>query len=180
MTSDLTLHMPASFDRARRISVVIVLVFDIMLWVAGALLVAVPLVLLFLLPNLLHLLPGSAATIAAAEWAKHSSRPFGELSIGRRLLLTAEFLVVMAPNIFILFHGRRLFAGFARGQVFTEATIAHFKALGLWLIVSAVLGIFAQMFVMKLLPFLYGAMTYVIAYVMAEARRIAADNAEIV
>jgi hypothetical protein len=182
MTSDLTpaLQMPSSFDWARRISVVIVLLFDIALWLAVALLVAVPLVLLFMLPHLLNFLPDSAAAVAAAEWAKHSSRPFGDLSIGRRLLLTAEFLVAMAPNLFILFHGRRLFAGFARGEVFTEATIAHFKALGFWLIVSAILGLFVQMFVLKLLPFLYGAMTYVVAYVMAEARRIAADHAEIV
>ena len=33
---------------------------------------------------------------------------------------------------------------------------------------------------MQITSLLYGAMTYVAAYVMAEARRIAADNAEIV
>jgi len=184
MTSDIHPAMPQSFDRARRISVVIVLMFDIAFWASVAFLAAVPVVIVFFLPDL--------AALFAEEWAKHSSLPLTDFSIGRRLLLTGVFLIAMAPNLFLLFHGRRLFAGFARGAVFTEATIAHLKALGFWLIVSAVLGMVAQMFFfaiaevrdpkfdMQITSLLYGAMTYVAAYVMAEARHIAADNAEII
>ncbi len=193
MTTDITPHlqMPASFDRARRISVVIVLLFDIVFWLACAFVVAGSLALLFVLPNLAAISAELAGT-AATEWAKYSSLPLAGISIGRRLLLTADFMVAMAPGLFILFHGRKLFAGFARGVVFTEASIAHLKALGFWLIGSAVLGVVVQLlffaiaqirhpdFDMHLVSFLYGAMTYVAAYVMDEARRIAADNAEIV
>ena len=194
MTSDIaaTLQMPSSFDRARRISVVIVLLFDIALWAACLFYVVVPLALLFVLPNLAGVLPASAVAAATAEWAKHSDLPLIALSIGRRLLLTADFLIAMAPTLLILRHGRRLFAGFARGQVFTDDAIAHLKALGFWLIVSVVLGFFVQGlffaiahihdpdFDLKPLSLLYGAMLYVAAYIMAEARQIAADHAEIV
>lgn len=193
MTSDIqpTLQMPSSFDRARRISVVIVLLFDITLWLAVAFTVVAPLALLFVLPNLAWFsadLPG----MAAAEWAKHSSLPLGGISIGRKLLLVVDFLAAMAPTLLILSHGRKLFAGFTRGEVFTEASIAHLKALGFWLIVSVVVGFLVQMFFFAIaqiretafdiepMTLLYGAMTYVAAYVMAEARRIAADHAEIV
>ena len=193
MTSDLNpaLPMPVSFDRARRISVVIVLLFDIALWAAVAFFVVVPLALLFVLPNLASF-STDVATVVATQWAKYSSLPFAQLSIGRRLLLIVDFLVAMTPNLLILFHGRKLFAGFTRGAVFTEANIAHLKALGFWLIMSALLGMIVQIFFfaiaqirhpdfdINLLAFLYGAMTYVAAYVMAEARQIAADHAEIV
>ena len=184
MTSDSLPAMPQSFDRARRISVVIVLLFDIAFWASVAFAAAASLALLFFLPAI--------AGWFAGEWAKLSDLPLGDLSIGRRLLLIAVFAVAMAPNLFLLFHGRRLFAGFARGAVFTEATIAHLKTLGFWLIMSAVLGWVVQMlffaiakirhpdFDMHVMSFLYGAMIYVAAYVMAEARHIAADNAEII
>ena len=193
MTSDPTSTLPisSSFDRARRISVVIVLLFDIVLWLAAAFTVLAPLALLLALPNL-ALISTDLPAQAAAEWAKHSSLPLFEISIGRKLLLVSDFLVAMAPTLLILFHGRKLFAGFTRGQVFTEASIAHLKALGFWLIVSVVLGVFVQTFFFAVaqirdhafdiepMTLLYGAMTYVAAYVMEEARRIAADNAEIV
>jgi hypothetical protein len=193
MTSDLIdeTPMPSSFDRARRISVVIVLLFDIALWLTVAFAVLAPLALLFVVPNLAAISTDLAAA-AQAEWAKESRLPFAALTIGRRLLLVVDFLAAMAPTLFILFHGRRLFAGFARGQVFTETTIAHLKGLGFWLIVSVVAGIFVQIFFFAVaeirdthfdlnpVSLLYGAMIYVAAYVMAEARRIAADHAEIV
>lgn len=185
MTSDLidASPMPASFGRARRLSGVIVLLFNIALWLAWAFMVLVPLALLFVLPNLAAF-SADAARAVSAVLTKYSDHFFADLSIGRRLLLTVYFLVAFAPTLFILFHGRGLFAGFAQGRVFTEASIAHLKALGFWLIVSAVLGLFVHMIFFAiartLLPFLYGAMAYVAAYVMAEARRIAADHAEIV
>lgn len=184
MTSDIHPAMPQSFDRARRISVVIVLLFDIAFWGSVVFLVAAPVAILFFLPGL--------AGLFAAEWAKYSSLPVADFSIGRRLLLAVVFLIAMTPKPFLFFHGRKLFAGFARGAVFTEATIAHLKALGFWLIASVVLGVAAQMFFfaiaevrdtkfdMQITSLLYGAMTYVAAYVMAEARHIAADNAEII
>ena len=193
MTSELTAEtpMPSSFDRARRISVVIVLLFDIALWLTVAFTVLAPLAVLFALPNL-ALISADLPAAAAAEWAKHSSLPLADISIGRKLLLVVDFLAAMTPTLFILSHGRKLFAGFARGQVFTDTTIAHLKGLGFWLIVSVVAGVFIQAFFFAIaemrehafdldpVKLLYGAMTYVAAYVMTEARRIAADHAEIV
>ena len=191
MTTDIAPASPESFDRARRISVVIVLLFDIALWLAWAFVVLTPLAILFLPPNL-GLISAELPAKAAAAWAKYSSLPFADLSAGRRILLAADFLVAMTPSLFILFHVRRLFAGFARGQVFTEASIAHLKGLGFWLIATAILGVVVQILFfaiaqmrhipldLNLLSLLYGAMTYVAAYVMAEARQIAAYNAEIV
>jgi len=193
MTSDTnpTLPMPASFDRARRISVVIVLLFDIALWLAVAFTVLVPLALLFVVPNLAAISADLAAA-AQAEWAKDSRLPYAALTIGRRLLLMVDFLAAMVPTLFILSHGRKLFAGFARGHVFTEASIAHLKALGFWLIVSVVVGVVVQTLFFAIaemrehsldlnpVTLLYGAMIYVAAYVMTEARQIAADHAEII
>jgi Protein of unknown function (DUF2975) len=193
MTSDLIdeTPMPSSFDRARRISVVIVLLFDIALWLTVAFTVLAPLAVLFVLPNLAAI-SADLATAAQPEWAKVSRLPFAALTIWRRLLLVADFLAAMAPTLFILSHGRKLFAGFARGKVFTETTIAHLKALGFWLILSVVVGVFVQVFFFAVaeirkthldiepITLLYGAMTYVAAYIMAEASRIAADHAEIV
>src|SRR5690242_7249492 len=117
MTS--TSEMPASFDRAKRISVLIVLLFDIVLWLAVAFTMLVPLALLFVLPNL-GWFSADLPSLAATEWAKHSNLPLASLDIGRRLLLIVDFLVAMAPSLFILSHGRKLFAGFVKGQVFTE------------------------------------------------------------
>ena len=193
MTSELTdeTQMPSSFDRARRISVVIVLLFDIALWLAVAFTVLAPLALLFAVPNLAAISTDLAAA-AQAEWAKNSNLPFAALTIGRRLLLVVDFLAAMTPTLFILSHGRKLFAGFARGQVFPDGTIAHLKGLGFWLILSVVVGIVVQVFFFAVaeirkthldfepMTLLYGAITYVAAYVMTEARRIAAEHAEIV
>jgi len=171
--------------------VVIVLLFDIVLWLTWAAIVLAPLAILFVPPNLGMISPELPAK-AAAAWAKYSSLPFADLSAGRRILLAADFLAAMTPNLFILFHVRRLFAGFVKGQVFTEASIAHLKGLGFWLIATAILGAVVQVLFsaiaqlrhtpldLNLLSLLYGAMTYVAAYVMAEARQIAAYNAEIV
>src|SRR6185312_1923936 len=178
MTSDSNpvSQMPASFDRARRISVVIVLLFDIALWLAVAFTVLVPLAVLFLLPNL-GLISADLPAAAAAEWAKHSRLPLASVSIGRKLLLVADFLVAMVPTLLILSHVRKLFAGFVRGQVFTETSIAHLKALGFWLILSVVVGVAVQIFFFAVaeirttaldiepLTLLYGAMIYVAAYV---------------
>ncbi|HXS05974.1 MAG TPA: DUF2975 domain-containing protein [Rhizomicrobium sp.] len=186
-----TSEMPASFDRARRISVLIVLLFDIVLWLAVAFTVLVPLALLFVLPNL-GWFSADLPSLAAAEWAKHSNLPLASLNIGRRLLLIVDFLAAMAPSLFILSHGRKLFAGFVKGQVFTEDAIRHLRGLGFWLIVSTLVGVVVQLFFFAIagirehpfdlepLSLVYGAMTYVAAYVMEEARRIAADHAEIV
>ena len=186
MTSDIDpqLPMPASFDRARKLSLVIVLLFDIALWAWFLMLAALPVALLFFLPLL--------ARHFGAVWAQYSGLVLGDLSIGRRLVLIADFAVAMVPNLFIFLHARRLFAGLARGNIFTESTIAHLRALGFWLIVSVLLGVVVQSvlfgvaeirhvnFNLNPQSLLYGAMIYVAAYVMAEARRIAADNAEIV
>ena len=87
-------------------------------------------------------------------------------------------------------HTRRVFEHFAMGEIFLPV-ISHVRRTGLWLIISFFAPIVAQMTLnaMKLShgqahgtawPLVIGIVTFIAAYVMEEARRIAADNAEIV
>jgi hypothetical protein len=113
--------------------------------------------------------------------------------------------LVLVPDILILHHTRKLFFCFAKGEVFAEKPIAHIRAAGWLLSASFFMGITA-IYLLQLcgqknafLPvhlyfptgliglsiewkdeLLFGISLIIAAYVMEEARRIAADNAEIV
>jgi hypothetical protein len=117
--------------------------------------------------------------------------------------------LIMVPELLILHHTRKLFFCFAGGEVFAAKPIAHIRAAGLWLTVSFFTGIAAivlldhyglknslsplfpshdhhfsgaliALFMEFKAALFTGIATIIAAYVMEEARRIAADHAEIV
>ena len=79
-----------------------------------------------------------------------------------------------------------------RGEVFTSAAIANIRAASLWMLAvafatsidqftfNAVVGLGAHGLSFNPAMLFFGLCTYVAAYVMAEARRIADDNASFV
>ncbi len=173
-----------SFGRARSLSRAIAALLALGLWATILADLVLAIAVLFFFPVL--------AANAAAEWAQLSNTPLSSLGLGQRLFFVADLILYSAPTILILFNLRSLFVQFAHGQIFTEGSIARLKNIGLWLLISVVTSNLAQIvffriadlrqpdFDLKILPLMFGAMTYVAAYIMAEAQRIAADNAEIV
>jgi len=118
-------------------------------------------------------------------------------------MVGVELFVI--PIVMALYHTFRLFFCFAKGEVFATRPIHHIRSAGLWLMFSFftdmlgafVLDICGQKNLLLpihlhfprsvvALTMMYndalfiGFATTIAAYVMEEARRIAADNAEIV
>jgi hypothetical protein len=94
--------------------------------------------------------------------------------------------------LFLMHHTRRVFGHFARGEVFVLPVSGHIRGAGLWMIISFFANIAAQT-ALRLTgmmppgqshgtawPLVIGIVTFIAAYVMAEAQRIAADHAEII
>jgi len=114
------------------------------------------------------------------------------LSLAARLGVVAAVLLRFGPAAVALRFGHRVFRHFARGEVFSSDTIANMRAVSLWTVgvafttsvdqfifnVSTGLGPHGLSPNLGLLFF--GLCTYIAAYVMSEARRIADDNASIV
>jgi len=82
-------------------------------------------------------------------------------------------LVAAVPYGLALIYARKLFARFAAGEVFTPGTIGIMRTSALWLTVSGFIPF-------QPLTLIAGIATYVAAYVMEEACRIADDSASIV
>jgi hypothetical protein len=131
--------------------------------------------------------------------------PIGSLSGGPLTGAVVAGVLLLLPTVMMLYHACRLFGCFARGEVFAARPIAHMRAAGLWMTGSffsslagvallqycgvdfyhAVLpGLIPAFFIhfgILFAPALFiGLATTVAATVMEEARRIAADHAEIV
>ncbi len=122
------------------------------------------------------------------------------LSFWSMLGIAAAFLMKFGPSSVALHFGQRAFAKFAKGEVFTAATIADIRAASLWMMAVAFATSVDQsifnvsvglrpVFWINLATFssslnlgilFFGACTYVAAYAMAEARRIADDNASFI
>ncbi len=173
-------QLSRGFDKARRISRVLALLLAIGFWVTLAWLIATPIVLVFPHAGGIRL----GATVLSAT----------NLSLGAGLSVATAVMIAILPSLFILHHTRCVFVHFAKGEVFMAAPIAHIRAAGLWLMVSMfatlagqiVLNVFGGLkpsvahLDPKPMMLFVGIGVYVTAYVMAEARRIAEDNAGIV
>jgi hypothetical protein len=185
--------LSSGFNRARKVSrfmaVFFTLAFLLMLFVLVANLITA----IFRFPNI-------------GIGLEHGIRiPTGDLRGGQAVMALVAATLVLVPTVLILHHARKLFFCFARGEVFATQPIAHIRAAGLWMTLSFFTGIaavyllelsglknaffpvslrfpFAQPFLM--LEFkgalLTGIPIVIAAYVMEEARRIAADHAEII
>jgi hypothetical protein len=116
------------------------------------------------------------------------------LAVGARAGALAAIVLSVAPSLLALHYAIRAFADFAKGKVFVPSTIAYLRAIGLWLIVAgfasglsqALFNLFASVrpaahdLDFRPVLIVFGIGISVAAYVMAEAHRIADDNAAIV
>ncbi len=82
-------------------------------------------------------------------------------------------VVVFVPIVAVFHSAQRVFRHFARGEVFSASTIERIRTTALWLIVAGIIP-------PRPVLLIVGIAAYVTAYVMAEARRIADDNASII
>lgn len=134
-----------------------------------------------------HLLPADAKLAFDSQGISIYS-----LSLAQKLGVLLTFLLRFGPSAAALYFGRRIFLGLGRGEVFTSSIVMDMRAAALWMIAAA-LARSVDRFVFSVsvgrgphgLSFspeilFFGVCTYVAAYVMAEARRIAEDNASIV
>lgn len=110
------------------------------------------------------------------------------LGVAQRLMVVGVVIIYCVPILIEAAYLRRLFSSFARQSVFTTENVMRLRSIGAWLIASAVMGNIAQALIflitkhpnpdvnIVIMPVLYAAMVYVIAYVLEEATRIAHEN----
>ena len=171
------------FNRAMRMSHSMAFILGVGFWVTLVWLAVMPLLLVWPSPGGWGDLWRSGAIISPAS-----------LPVAARAGAIAAIAVGVIPTLFILHHARRAFASLARGNVFAPSTIVHLRFVGGWLMVSgAASGVSEGLFnffagirpIAHDLNFkpeliVFGIGVSVAAYVMAEAQRIADDNAAII
>lgn len=143
------------FARAQRLSRILVVVLTIGIGLA---------ILGFIAFTVYMASPDLRAVIA-----EHSRRPIPPVSWGKYIFHVLSGI----PFLIAIGFARKLFARFAAGEVFTASTIGIMRSAALWLTVAGFLPL-------QPLTLIVGIATYVAAYVMAEACRIADDAAGIV
>lgn len=134
-----------------------------------------------------HLLPPDSQVAFNSQ-----AFPLASLSLLQKLGVLLTFLLRFGPAAAALYFGRRVFLGLAGGEIFTATTVADLRTTSLWMIVAACASSVDQLIFnvsvgrgahgLSFSPAIlfFGVCTYVAAYVMAEARQIAEDNASIV
>jgi hypothetical protein len=172
------------FERARKLSRVMAVLFTIAFWLTLAgtmLLLGLPLDPLLERGGVGHGIVGFYDIKVSLEG----------LSVLQCVWVMLAFEMATLPVLFLLHHARLVFGHFAKGEIFVLPVIDHIRSAGLWLIISFFAPMLAQM-ALNLLqlsqgqahgstwPLTIGAVTFIAASVMAEARRIADDNASIV
>lgn len=165
------------FARARRLSKLLSVILTVAFWLTALLLLAAPAVLL--LPQALTFtLNGVAVHVAQG-------------ALGSRALIAVAVVLFAVPLLFVLHNARRVFGKFSAGEVFAEETIARIRAAALWLMLAALATTVSENLLdlaagaqppyphggLKFSWLIFGAITYVAAYVMAEARRMGNENA---
>lgn len=171
------------FNNAMRVSHSMAFILAVAFWVTLAWLVVLPVLMVW---------PGAGGW--GSVWRSGVIVPPASLSPAARAGAILAIALGVAPSLLVLHHARRAFANFARGNVFTSPTIAHIRAMGLWLTVFGVASGLSQILFnlfagirpvgqdpdFKPAMVVFGIGVSVAAYVMAEAQRIADDNAAIV
>lgn len=192
MSTSPDLVLSPSFARARTLSRIMMVIFTIAFLVMLTALISAPVMVAF-------------PSLHGGIGLPHGIRiPIGDLKGWAAVGAMATAMVLLVPIILMLHHARRLFGCFAKGEVFAAKPIGHIRAAGLWLTISfftdvagvALLHYFrmenhigvslpakslAHSFnAPEFLGVLFtGIATTIAAYVMAEARRIADENASI-
>jgi len=175
--------LSSGFDRAKKLSRIMAVLFTIGFWVT---LVGTTLVIAILF--IPQTPPGHEDVVGLND----ISVSLDGLSFGQRVWVLLAIEMVGLPVVFLMHHTRRVFGHFARGEVFVLPVIGHVRRASVWLIVSFFANIAGQIMLRATglmppgqshgtaWPLIIGVVTFIAAYVMAEAQRIAADNAEIV
>jgi len=193
MSASPTLALSPSFGRARTLSRIMTVLFAIAFLVMLSTAVSAPVMVIFpKSPGGADLGIGLGNGVGVNFGALHGWPAINAM-------LTVELFCL--PSVLMLYHILKLFFCFTRGEVFANNPIAHIRAAGLWLTASFFTSI-AAVFLLDLfgvnhggrfhfpgaLPALVlwfsgklfaGIATTIAAYVMAEARRIADENASI-
>jgi hypothetical protein len=177
-----TFPLSPGFSRARLLSRVMAVLFSISFWMtlfASVVCLAIPLT---------SLDPHGHFGVGY----HHIRVSLDGLSIGQLLWVLLAVETTILPLVFLMHHTRRVFGHFAKGEVFVLPVIGHIRHAGLWLILSFFANIGSQTMLRatglmppglaegSTWPLVIGVVTFIAAYVMEEARRIAADHAEIV
>ena len=149
-------QLSPEFDRARKLSRILEILLTIAFW-GGV--VAGPLGALWVLNG-----------VGEHHWLPHIPPFHNEFP---KPVAAVLVILVLIPSLGALFFARRVFAQFAKGEVFAAETIAHMRTAALWVTIAGIVPPRAIVLVV-------GIAGYVATYVMAEARRIADDNAGIV
>jgi hypothetical protein len=191
-TLTLTPSLSPGFAFARKLSRVMAVIFTLAFLLMLFVLVANLVTAIFPQPNI-------------GTGLEHGIRISGNLRGWQAAGAFVAASLVLVPDMMILQHTSRLFFCFAKGEVFAAKPIAHIRGAGLWLTAAFFTGI-AAIYLLQLcgqqnayfpvhiyfpagliplsLEFkgdlLIGLPTIIAAHVMEEARRIAADHAEIV
>lgn len=148
-------QLSPGFDRARKLSRILVVLLTIGFWLG----------VLFLVCFTIYM----ASPDLQAFIASHTKHDIKHVGWG-----TYVFALISSVPVFLaLKYARQLFVRFAEGDVFSLPTIELMRTAAMWITISGVLP-------PRPLTFVVGIATYVAAYVMMEARRIADDSASIV
>lgn len=181
-TTTLTPALSPRFARARMLSRIMAVLFSTSFWLMlFAFVVCLSIPFVSLVPHR-HIGVGF-----------HSIRvSLDGLSTGQLVWVLLAVEITILPLVLLMHHTRRVFGNFAKGEIFVLPVIGHIRQAGLWLVVSFFTNIAGQTLLRatglmppglaqsSTWPLVIGAVTFIAAYVMEEARRIAADNAEIV
>jgi hypothetical protein len=143
------------FDKARRLSRILVVLLTIGFWLGIVAVVAFTIYM--------------ASPDLAASLARHTHHDIPNIGWGKYVLI----LISAIPCFFALFYARRLFSRFAGRDVFSIETIDVMRTAAMWTTIAGILP-------PRPLTLVMGLATYVAAYVMMEARRLADDSASIV
>jgi hypothetical protein len=172
MPADATLGSSTSYRQARTWSGVLWWFFVINFAVTALWLASAPLLLIW---------PQTASYNLDDSIVSVAGLPMPE-----RVNAVLAIIVRTLPALVLLYHAIQVFGCFRKGEVFASRPIAHIRAAGFWTIVWAFAPSAAQLILeghvrMKFEPPLlaFGIATFIAAHVMAEAQRIADENASI-
>jgi hypothetical protein len=133
---------------------------------------------------------GIGLTIGNAEGQNGSIIPLDSLDFRQRLADAGLAAMCATCTAMALTHLRGLFALYSRGTVFAADNIVRMKKFGLWLAVTGiVVNVSGRLFVLAMgapvqgtanaaMAVVYGAMIYVIAYVMQLGREADLERKE--
>ena len=133
---------------------------------------------------------GVGLTIGNIELQNEALIPLDSLAFGQRLAAAGLAALCATCAAIALTHLRALFALYSRGTVFATVNIVRMKKFGLWLAMTGiVVNVSGRLFVLAMgapvqgtanaaMAVVYGAMIYVIAYVMQLGREADLERKE--